>query len=92
MTNHTNFRLSPDGGYLALMNANYPRVIVHQFAAYPEQRADISYGLTAAGTSTHFTTMTPRAPNNDATAVSGFAQPPHVSVNEVLIRPTRQTR
>jgi hypothetical protein len=81
MTNHTNFRLSPGGGYLGLFNANYPRAAVHQLTAYPEQRADISYGLTAAGLATHFTSMTPRAANNEATAVTGFAQPPHVSVS-----------
>ena len=78
-TNHTNFRLSL-GGYLALFNSSFPRVAVSQFLAYPEQRADISYGLAANGSATYFSTLTPRAANNDASVAAGFVQPPHASV------------
>jgi hypothetical protein len=79
-TNHTNFRLNLGGGYLGLFNSGFPRVAVSQFTAYPEQRADISYGLAASGAATYFTTLTPRAANHDASAVAGFVQPPHASV------------
>jgi hypothetical protein len=79
-TNHTNFRLNVAGGYLGLFNANFPRVAVSHFIAYPEQRADISYGLAASGAATYFETLTPRAANNDASAADGFVQAPHASV------------
>jgi len=78
-TNHTNFRLNLGGGYLGLYRASFPRVAVSELN-YPEQRADISYGFTSGGAAVYFTTLTPRAANNDASAVSGFAQPPHASV------------
>src|SRR6185503_5965233 len=51
-----------------------------QFTTYPEQRADISYGLAVNGVATYFGTLTPRAANNDASAATGFVQPPHASV------------
>lgn len=39
---HTNFRLDPHGGYLALVNRNTN--LVSEFKNYPEQGVDISYG------------------------------------------------
>ncbi len=81
-TNHTNFRLNLAGGYLALFNSSFPRVAGSQFGTgYPEQRADISYGLLANSSLTYFSIPTPRAANNDASAATGFAQPPHASVD-----------
>ncbi len=79
-TNHTSFRLDVAGGYLGLFNSSYPRVAVSQFAAYPAQRADISYGLAGNGAVTFFSALTPRAANNDSSAASGFVQQPHASV------------
>ncbi|HKX60325.1 MAG TPA: lamin tail domain-containing protein, partial [Verrucomicrobiae bacterium] len=80
-TNHTNFRLNPTGSYLGLYNASFPRVAVSEFGAgYPEQRADISYGFTTGGAARYFTVLTPRAANNEASAVTGFVEPPHLSV------------
>jgi len=83
-TNHTNFRLSISGGYLGLYGPESPRVAVSELgptpgADYPEQRADKSYGRTSGGGLAYFSTPTPRATNNVASAVSGFAQPPHAS-------------
>ena len=83
-TNHTNFRLNLAGGYLGLFKSSYPRVAVSEFAAYPEQRADISYGLAANGSATYFSTLTPRAANSEASAAAGFVQPPHASVQSGL--------
>jgi hypothetical protein len=40
---HANFRLSGDGGYLALLRADL--TIASEFANYPDQVADVSYGL-----------------------------------------------
>ncbi len=78
-TNHTSFQLGLGGGYLGLFKASYPRVTVSEMN-YPEQRANISYGLKADGAVTYFSTLTPRAANSDASAATGFVQPPHASV------------
>lgn len=84
-TNHTNFRLNPGAGYVGLFGPESPRVTVSELApAYPEQRADVSYGRAAGGALTYFGTPTPRATNSAPTAVSGFAQPPHASVKSGL--------
>jgi hypothetical protein len=77
-TNHTNFRLTPSGGYLGLYRPELPRVAMDEIQ-FPEQRSDISYGRTASGLA-YFSVLTPRAVNSVATAVAGFAQPTHPSV------------
>lgn len=41
---HTSFQLNADGGYLALVKPD-GQTIVSEFANYPEQRANFSYGL-----------------------------------------------
>ncbi|MBP7052623.1 MAG: lamin tail domain-containing protein [Phycisphaerae bacterium] len=41
---HTNFRLSSEGGYLALVMSD-ERTVAHEYANYPAQLTDISYGL-----------------------------------------------
>lgn len=42
---HTNFKLNPNGEYLALMNAESPRQVVDALApAYPAQNLNVSYG------------------------------------------------
>lgn len=44
---HTNFKLGAEGGYVALVESD-GRTIAHECGpTYPEQRANISYGLTA---------------------------------------------
>jgi len=78
MTNHTNFRLSPAGGYLGLYGPELPRIAADEFQ-YPAQRSDISYGRTATALA-YFSVLTPRAANSAAAALAGFAQPPHLSV------------
>ena len=40
---HTNFRLAANGGYLALVRPDL--TIASQFASYPNQVADVSYGV-----------------------------------------------
>lgn len=78
---HTNFRLNAAGDYLGLYNAEWPRRPIAEFApAFPEQRGDVSFGLTAAGAQVHFTVPTPGAPNNIASAVAGVLAPPSASV------------
>ena len=68
---HTNFRLNPQGGYLALVDR--ATNIVSEFAVYPELAADTSYGRVAGELATvgRFLQPTPGKPN--ATRGTGFA-------------------
>ena len=75
---HTNFKLSKDGGYLALINA--AGNVVSEFASYPPQRADVSYGRDRTNPDAvgFFLSATPGAPN--ATSGAGFAPEVQFSV------------
>lgn len=76
---HTNFRLLPDGDYLALVDPQTN--IVSEFAPlYPPQRADVSYGRdTADSTLTgYFQVATPGAQNS--TSGPGFVEEPGFSL------------
>lgn len=69
--NHTNFKLSPHGEYLGLYNSESPREVVSELnPGFPEQRANYSYGLDAAGQWRYFTPATPGT-NNGFSAISG---------------------
>ncbi len=82
---HTNFNLSSDGEYLALVQAD-GTTVASQFAPqFPEQRSNVSYGmLTDAGgvhpeTLRYFTPPTPGAANSGA-GYLGFVATPSFSV------------
>jgi hypothetical protein len=76
---HTNFRLSPDGEYLALVAPETPRRPVSDFGAnYPEQRNDYSCGYDSSGQLRYFRTPTPGSANG-ASAIEGVAPRPHVN-------------
>lgn len=78
---HTNFKLDAFGEYLALFNAESPRVAVSAFdPEYPEQRNDYSYGRDATNAWRYFATPTPGAANGGS-AIVGIAPEPHFSVN-----------
>lgn len=65
---HTNFKLGVAGEYLGLFNHEQPRTVVSEFApAFPEQRNDYSYGVTASGELGYFATPTPRTANGSST-------------------------
>jgi hypothetical protein len=68
---HTNFRLDPDGEYLALYNAEVPRQAVSVFSPYPNQRRDISYGYDSLDQPRYFQTPTPGAANG-ASSITGI--------------------
>jgi hypothetical protein len=68
---HTNFKLSSDGDYLALVGKdtrtilqeypnNYPNSLL-----FPSQKNDISYGINSNNTIGYFSTPTPNAKNNE---------------------------
>ena len=63
---HTNFRLSGDGEFVALVQPD-GTTIEHQYAPeFPQQLADVSFGLTTDLTSrVFFATPTPGAANGD---------------------------
>ncbi len=77
---HTSFKLDSFGEYLALFNAESPRVAVSEFPSeYPEQRNDYSYGLDSAGVWRYYQTPSPGAANGNS-SILGLAPAPHFSV------------
>jgi hypothetical protein len=77
---HASFKLGPAGQYLGLFNANLPRDVATQFLpGYPEQRADIGYGL-YGGVFGYLTNATPGAANSGPASFSGVAADPQASV------------
>ncbi len=77
---HTNFRLGLNGGYLGLFSPESPREEVCAFADYPEQRVDVSYGLTAEGEPRYFEVPSPGEPNPE-TGWTEITAAPEVSVS-----------
>lgn len=66
---HTNFALSADGEYLALVDPT--GAVASAYAPkFPAQTVDVSYGLNSLGTPAYFSHPTPGAANDDASAVS----------------------
>ena len=85
---HTNFQLSATGEYLALTNRE--GVVISELPdAYPQQKADISYGTDPiTGEASYFATPTPgaaaRAHSTEPTSDSPrIARPPGVEVKGV---------
>ena len=61
---HTNFKLgNAAGGYLALVRADLS--VAQSYTNYPEQRSDLTYGLTTTGVVKYFRQPTPGLPNAD---------------------------
>ena len=81
---HTNFKLDLFGDYLALNNAEYPRIAVSAFAPqFPEQRNDYSYGLDTTNALRYFQTPTPGVANGSSSIVA-VAPQPHFSITRGL--------
>lgn len=74
---HTNFKLGKGGEYLALKRPD-GSIATEYSPAFPEQRTDISYGL-SNGLAAYFPTATPGAANG-TTTVSGFVADTDFSV------------
>ena len=75
---HTNFKLNPNGEFLALCSPETPRREVSS-VRFPEQAAGISYGLNAENEWVYFETQTPGRDNSSKT-VSGRVKPVHFSL------------
>lgn len=61
---HTNFRLRAASDYLALVRPS--GTVASEFRPYPEQRPDVSYGLSAAGEVDFLAEATPGEANGPA--------------------------
>ncbi|MBN1816035.1 MAG: CotH kinase family protein, partial [Sedimentisphaerales bacterium] len=61
---HTNFELSGDGEYLALVWNDGATVVCQYAPEFPPQRGLVSYGLDSNGLHGYLKTPTPRAPNS----------------------------
>ena len=59
---HTAFRLKGSADYLALLRPNGR--VAHEFAPYPEQQNDVSFGVGSDGVTGFLQTPTPNAPNS----------------------------
>jgi hypothetical protein len=75
---HTNFRLNPQGGYLALVNADTN--IVSVLKSYPAQTADVSYGAVRGEPSIHGLFNKPTPGKHNASSGKGFA--PEVIISQ----------
>jgi hypothetical protein len=75
---HTNFKLSPDGEFLGLYNAEVPRQLVSSFNPFPNQRRDYSYGYDPLDQLRYFATPTPGG-SNTFSSVVGVVSDTHFS-------------
>jgi hypothetical protein len=75
---HSNFKLNPNGEYLALCSPETPRRAVSAIQ-FPEQAAGVSYGLNKNNEWVYFSKPTPGAANGTAT-VSNRVDPVHFSL------------
>lgn len=64
---HTNFALSADGEYLALVAADGVTVVSEFAPAFPTQTTDVAYGISRSGAIGYLETPTPGAANAPAT-------------------------
>lgn len=73
---HTNFKLGSGGNYLGLFSPELPRQAVDKISPkYPEQRNDISYGLSATDQWVYFTKPTPSERNGVGSFKDVLAKP-----------------
>ena len=75
---HTNFKLNPNGEYLALSTPEVPRQPVSE-VMFPEQAAGVSYGLNENDDWVYLSKPTPGAANK-STMISGRVEPVHFSL------------
>lgn len=84
---HTNFRLSEDGEYLALV-APDGSTVVQEFVSnggeYPVQFTDVSYGLDGIGQEVYWLNPTPGAANAGPSTADAT---PRMVINEIMYHP-----
>ena len=73
---HTNFKLRQSGDYIGLFSPELPRNVIDKVSPrYPEQRSNISYGLSPADRWVYFTKPTPGAMNGTGNFVNILNKP-----------------
>jgi hypothetical protein len=72
---HTNFKLSKDGEYLALIKPDGVTVCYAYSPKYPNQRDDVSYGLIGGSKEKLGRLLEPTPGKANAAELKGFAQP-----------------
>ena len=77
---HLNFKLNSSGEHLALYGPESTRRPIHEFAAYPEQRPDVSYGLNGLGEPVYLAPPTPGASNSASTVIRELLSDPFFTV------------
>ncbi len=80
---HTNFQLDAQGEYLGLYTPDSPPVLVDGFSpVFPEQRADVSYGVCGGEKAyCYFEIPTPEDDNNIASSLDGFVDDTEFSID-----------
>jgi len=61
---HSTFKLKATKDHLALLRPSGS--VAHEFAPYPDQKSDVSFGLTRTGEHAYLRHATPGAPNSEA--------------------------
>ena len=61
---HSTFKLKATKDHLALLRPSGS--VVHELAPYPDQKSDVSFGLTRSGEQAYLRHPTPGAPNSEA--------------------------
>ena len=73
---HTNFKLGLRGGYIGLFSPELPRKLIDKVTPkYPEQRSNISYGLSGTDRWVYFIKPTPGASNGIGSFENILAKP-----------------
>ena len=73
---HTNFKLGTSGGYIGLFSPELPRRVIDKVSSkYPEQRSNISYGLSEADQWVYFIKPTPGAMNGTGSFKNILSKP-----------------
>ena len=73
---HTNFKLGSSGGYIGLFSPELPRKVIDKVSPkYPEQRSNISYGLSGTDQWVYFIKPTPGAINGTGSFKNILSKP-----------------
>jgi len=84
---HTNFKLSSAGGYIGLFSPELPRKLIDKISGYPEQRRNISYGLSATDEQVYFIRPTSGAANGVGSFEGVLAKPKFSRKREFFTEP-----
>ena len=85
---HTNFKLGSSGGYIGIFSPELPRKVIDKVSPkYPEQRSNISYGLSRTDQWEYFIKPTPGAVNGTGSFKNILNKPKFSRERGVFIEP-----